>query len=98
MTPVLIFALELVVLYGCGSYAMGRMAAWGYKSAIGKAAFYLLLLPGVVLHESAHYLACLLTEPGLAASCPSRPGAFPTAGCGSATSGTRDARLLSRPL
>ena len=61
MKPVLIFALELIVLYGCGSYAMGRMAAWGYKSGIGKAAFYLLVLPGVALHESAHYLACLLT-------------------------------------
>ena len=61
MKPVLIFALELLVLYGCGSYAMSRMAAWGFGSAIGKAAFYLLILPGVALHESAHYLACLLT-------------------------------------
>ena len=61
MTPVLIFALELIVLYGCGSYAMSRMAAWAFKSGIGKTAFYLLLLPGVALHESAHYLACLLT-------------------------------------
>ena len=49
------------MLYGCGSYAMSRMAAWGFGSGIGKAAFYLLVLPGVVLHESAHYLACLLT-------------------------------------
>jgi len=61
MAPVLIFALELVVLYSCGSYAMSRMAAWGFGSGIGKAAFYLLVLPGVTVHESAHYLACLLT-------------------------------------
>lgn len=61
MTPVWIFALELVVLYSCGSYAMGRLAAWGFGSGVGKAAFYLLVLPGVTLHETAHYLACLLT-------------------------------------
>ncbi len=61
MTPVWIFALELVVLYGCGSYAMSRMATWGFGGGTGKAAFYLLVLPGVALHETAHYLACLLT-------------------------------------
>jgi hypothetical protein len=56
-----ILALELGVLYGCGCYAMGRMAAWGFGSGIGRAAFYLLVFPGVALHESAHYLACLVT-------------------------------------
>ena len=61
MTPVLIFALELVVLYSCGTYAMSRMATWGFNSGIGKVTFYFLVLPGVALHESAHYLACLLT-------------------------------------
>jgi hypothetical protein len=61
MRSVLIFALEIVVLYGCGSYAMSRMAAWGFGGGVGKVIFYLLVLPGVVLHESAHYLACLLT-------------------------------------
>jgi hypothetical protein len=59
--PVLIFALELVVLYGCGSYTMSRMTAWGFGGSIGKAAFYLLVLPGVILHETAHCLACLLS-------------------------------------
>lgn len=58
---VLIFGLELAVLYSCGSYAMSRMAAWGFGSGLGKVAFYLLVLPGVTLHESAHFLACLLT-------------------------------------
>jgi hypothetical protein len=61
MNPIVVFGLELIVLYACGSYAMGRMAAWGFRSGIGKAAFYLLILPGVALHETAHYLACLLT-------------------------------------
>ena len=28
---------------------------------MGRSAFYLLVFPGVVLHEGAHYLACLLT-------------------------------------
>ena len=61
MSTVLVFALELVVLYGCGSYAMSRMAVWGLGGGIGRVAFYALVLPGVALHESAHYLGCLLT-------------------------------------
>ncbi len=58
-----VFALELAVLYVAGSYAMGRMAGLlGFRGGgLGRAAFYLLILPGVVLHESGHYLACLLT-------------------------------------
>jgi hypothetical protein len=61
----LIFALELAVLYLAGSYAMARLA--GLLSlrrggaGLGRVAFYLLVLPGVTLHEAAHYLACLLT-------------------------------------
>ncbi len=60
----LTFVLELVVLYATGSYAMGRLAELsGYRggAALGRAVFYLLVFPGVVLHEGAHYLACLLT-------------------------------------
>lgn len=62
----LIFALELVVLYVAGSYATGRMAGLlGFRSSgaglPSRVAFYLLVLPGVILHETAHYLACLLT-------------------------------------
>jgi hypothetical protein len=58
----LIFGLELVVLYAAGSYAMGRLigiSGFG-GTGLGRMAFYLLIFPGVVLHESAHYLACLL--------------------------------------
>ena len=33
----------------------------GGGSSLGRMAFYLLVFPGVVLHEGAHYLACLVT-------------------------------------
>ena len=58
----LLLALELVVLYAAGSYAMGRLVGFaGRGSILGRSAFYLLVSPGVVLHEGAHYLACLVT-------------------------------------
>ena len=61
----LVFALELAVLYLAGSYAIARLAGLlGFRSGgagLGRVAFYLLVLPGVTLHEAAHYLACLLT-------------------------------------
>ncbi len=61
----LLFATELTILYAAGSYAMGcliRISGFGGgASVLGRMAFYLLVFPGVVLHEGAHYLACLLT-------------------------------------
>ena len=61
----LLFAIELAILYAAGSYAMGRLMGisgfGGGASVLGRMAFYLLVFPGVVLHEGAHYLACLLT-------------------------------------
>src|SRR5215210_4839676 len=58
----LLLALELVVLYAAGSYAMGRLVDFaGSGGILGRSAFYLLVFPGVVLHESAHYLACFIT-------------------------------------
>jgi hypothetical protein len=58
----LLLALELIVLYAAGSYAMGRLVGFaGSGGILGRSAFYLLVFPGVVLHEGAHYLACLLT-------------------------------------
>jgi hypothetical protein len=60
----LTFALELVVLYAAGSYAMGRLVGLSQfrgGATLGRAVFYLLVFPGVILHEGAHYLACLLT-------------------------------------
>ena len=57
----LLLALELVVLYAAGSYAMGRLVGLaGSGGILGRPVFYLLVFPGVVLHEGAHYLACLL--------------------------------------
>jgi hypothetical protein len=60
----LTFAVELVALYAAGTYAMGRLAGLSESrggGALGRAVFYLLVFPGVILHEGAHYLACLLT-------------------------------------
>jgi hypothetical protein len=61
----LLFALELGILYAAGSNVMGRLMRLsgfgGGGSVLGRMAFYLLVFPGVVLHEAAHYLACLLT-------------------------------------
>ncbi|MGH3147563.1 MAG: hypothetical protein ACRDTR_17340 [Rubrobacter sp.] len=61
---VLLLGLEISVLYIAGSYAMGRLMAisgFGGGMAPGRIAFFLLVFPGVVLHEGSHYLACLLT-------------------------------------
>jgi hypothetical protein len=59
----LIFALEVAALYIAGSYAMSRITGLLNLrgSLLGRIAFHLLILPGVALHETAHYLACLLT-------------------------------------
>jgi hypothetical protein len=58
----LTLAVELVVLYAAGSYAMGRLMGFaGSGGMVGRIAFYLLVFPGVALHEIAHYLACLIT-------------------------------------
>jgi hypothetical protein len=58
----LTLVVELVVLYAAGSYAMGRLMSFTSSGGlVGRIAFYLLVFPGVVLHEGAHYLACLIT-------------------------------------
>ncbi len=65
MSAPLVFVLELMVLYAAGTFAMSRlMRISGFRrggGALNRLGFYLLIFPGVVLHESAHYLACLLT-------------------------------------
>lgn len=59
---VYILALQLGALYVLGSYATSRLAGLGASRGIaGSLLFYLLVMPGVVVHESAHYLACRLT-------------------------------------
>jgi hypothetical protein len=63
VSAMLVFALELMVLYVSGSYSMGRLAGGLRRGdALSRVAFYILILPGLILHESAHYLACLLTR------------------------------------
>jgi hypothetical protein len=60
----LTFVLELGLLYAAGSYAMGSLVGLSHSrggAVLGRAVFYLLVFPGVILHEGAHYLACLLT-------------------------------------
>ena len=72
----LLFALELAVLYVAGSYVMGRlMRISGFGgSVVGRVGFYLLVFPGVVLHEGTHYLACLLTRTKVTRFAPFSPG------------------------
>src|SRR5215207_11771565 len=61
----LLFAIDLTILYAAGSYVMGRLMKisgfGGGRTVLSRMVFYLLVFPGVVLHEGAHYLACLLT-------------------------------------
>jgi hypothetical protein len=65
----LLFAIELTILYAAGYYAMGRLTRisgfGGSGSVLGRMVFYLLVFPGVVLHEGAHFPACLLTGTGV---------------------------------
>jgi hypothetical protein len=74
----LLFAIELTILYAAGTYVMGHLIGFsgfgGGGSALGRIAFYLLVFPGVVLHEGAHYLACLLTGTKVTRFAPFSPG------------------------
>jgi len=72
----LLFALELAVLYVAGSYVMGRlMRISGFGGSVtGRVGFYILVFPGVVLHEGTHYLACLLTRTKVTRFAPFSPG------------------------
>ena len=73
----LLFAIELAILYAAGSYAMSHlmgMSGFGGGSVLGRVAFYFLVFPGVVLHEGAHYLACLLTGTRVTRFAPFSPG------------------------
>ena len=74
----LLFAVELAILYAAGSYAMGRLvriSGFGDGGGVlGRMAFYLLVFPGVVLHEGAHFLACLITGTKVSRFAPFSPG------------------------
>src|SRR5215211_1754883 len=74
----LIFAIELIILYAAGAYVMGRLIRisgfGGRGSVLRRMAFYLLVFPGVILHEGSHYLACLLTGTKVSRFAPFSPG------------------------
>jgi hypothetical protein len=53
---------------------MGISQFAGSGGAPARTAFYILVFPGVVLHEGAHYLACLLTRTRVARFAPFSPG------------------------
>src|SRR5215210_8508220 len=76
----LLFAIELTILYAAGSNVMGRLmrisSYGGSGSVLGRMAFYLTVFPGVVLHECAHYLACLLTRTRVSRFAPFSPGRY----------------------
>lgn len=66
-------ALMLAALYALGSFAMSRLYALALGSAASRAAFYAFVAPGVVLHEVAHALACVLTLTPIRGFAPFRP-------------------------
>ena len=74
----LLLAIELAVLYAAGSHVMSRLMRisgfGGSGSVMGRVGFYLLVFPGVVLHEGTHYLACLLTRSKVTRFAPFSPG------------------------
>jgi len=74
----LLFAIELAILSAAGSnmmsHLMGISGFGGSESVLGRMFFYLLAFPGVLLHESTHYLACLLTGTKVTRFAPFSPG------------------------
>src|SRR5215213_5927629 len=74
----LLFAIELTVLYAAGSnmmsHLMGISGFGGSGSVMGRMVFYLLVFPGVVLHEGTHYLVCLVTRTKVSRFAPFSPG------------------------
>lgn len=74
----LLFAVELTILYAAGTHVMGHLTGFlgfgGGESALGRMAFYFLVFPGVVLHEGAHYMACVLTGTKVTRFAPFSPG------------------------
>lgn len=76
-SPALLLLAELVALYVLGSFALGRLGALAYGNMLQKLAFYLLVLPGVILHETAHYLVCKLTGTRVSDFAPFSPARTP---------------------
>lgn len=76
-----ILGLQLVAMYVLGSYAMSALGSIGAASGMassGRLLFYLLVAPGVICHESAHYLACKITGTPVGKFRPFAPSTDPT--------------------
>jgi hypothetical protein len=56
------------------SHLMGISRFDGNGSVLSRIVFYLLVFPGVVLHEGSHLLACLLTRTKVSRFVPFSPG------------------------
>lgn len=66
--------VTLAALYSLGSYATSRLAGLAVrKGAAEKALFYGLVAPGVVLHETAHLLGCVLSGTAVSRFSPFSP-------------------------
>jgi hypothetical protein len=76
VTPVyssaLVVLLQLVALYALGSYALSHLGGMLYGAG-SRVFFYLFVAPGVILHETAHYLACLVTGTRVSGFAPFKP-------------------------
>ena len=77
MTPLFIAALMLAALYTLGSYATSRLTLLLGCGMSGRGIFYFLVAPGIVLHESAHLAACVLTRTPVSRFAPLSPRPLP---------------------
>lgn len=66
-------AALVAALYASGAFAMSRLYALALGSRASRAVFYGLVCPGVVLHELAHAVACVLTLTRIRGFAPFRP-------------------------
>ncbi len=61
MSAVMLLTFELAMLYLLGSYAMSRLAALDSAEGWPRTLFYVFVMPGVTLHETAHWIGCKIT-------------------------------------
>lgn len=73
ITPVVTATLMLAALYALGSYATSRLTLLLGCGLTGRGVFYFLVAPGVVLHESAHLAACVVTRTPVSRFAPLSP-------------------------
>ena len=72
---------EVAVLYFCGKYALWRVVnPQGLGRSFTRLPYYGLVAPGIIAHETAHLLACLLTQTRVVRFRPFRPQRDPVTG------------------